>query len=96
MKNKSPQALICSFCGKSMDEVERMVTSAGPIHMCCECVEASPDWAITASKAVVCALCGQYVPKGNRVIRRQSKTICDDCMKQIKKVLEEDAAQRNR
>jgi ATP-dependent Clp protease ATP-binding subunit ClpX len=33
-----PQALHCSFCGKSQDEVDKLAAGPGGIHICDQCV----------------------------------------------------------
>ena len=72
MKKRPPQALICSFCGKSMDEVKRMVTGKAG-HICDECVDTCvrvqsgvsiPEWTISTLETGECSICGQPPPRG--------------------------------
>ena len=104
MKKRPAQALICSLCGKSKDEVERMVTSKAG-HICDECVDicvsiqsgvSVPEWTTTPSKTAECSICGQRPPKGMAIISKQASAICEHCVRRAKEVLEEEAAQHNR
>jgi ATP-dependent protease Clp ATPase subunit len=104
MKNRAPQAQSCSFCGKSQDEVERMVTSKVG-HICDDCVDicvsvrsgvSIPGWAVTTLETAECSICGHRPPRGVTIISKQTSAICENCVIAVREVLEEDAAQHNR
>lgn len=78
----------CSFCEKTMDQVERIITGPGDIHICNECVAASRD--ILAGTAVAgwsetteaeCHFCGQGPAPDRRIVAREGSDarICAAC-----------------
>src|SRR5690349_5055418 len=38
-----PPQYSCSFCGKRLQEVRRLVSGPGPVHICNECVDLCRD-----------------------------------------------------
>ena len=81
--------IVCSFCGKSSDEVARIIT--GPsVYICCECLDTCTkilsgdsvlDWAITTSRAVTCSFCRRRPPEVGYIIVNSSSTICEGCVR---------------
>ena len=90
--------VICSFCGKSMKEVNKIIQ--GPsVHICNECVDTCgkilsgvsiSDW--TNPSEGECRFCKRDASLGIQVIVKQSTDtkICNDCVKLCVEVLIEE------
>ena len=42
-KSEGPNQLRCSFCGKTQDEVGKLIAGPGGVYICNECVEVCND-----------------------------------------------------
>ena len=82
-------SLVCSFCGKSQDKVQRILIGPG-VNICSDCIDTCttiqsgalvPNWAVTTSAAVQCSFCGQRPAKRRYILVSPSCTICEDCVK---------------
>ena len=66
-RDKNEKDLVCSFCGKHQDEVERMIIGPG-VNICSECIGLCHDRQAGASVRQPCTACrcGPYPQPAGR------------------------------
>src|SRR5689334_19844983 len=85
----------CSFCGKSQDQVRRLIAGPGGVYICDESVAAIADGVYKESKEqrTRCSFCGkqqrqvQHITPGPKSI-----AICTECIELCQEILKEEQA----
>ena len=93
--------LVCSFCGKTKDQVDRMIK--GPsVHICCECVgqlnEMHDEGTFsTATAESRCSFCGKKADQveGLFSVPSEDVYVCAECVKVCSDILAEHAKGKN-
>lgn len=89
----SPELLRCSFCGKSQDEVKKLI--AGPnVYICGECATAfaslSKNAALVEARSESCSFCGKQARKVDVVLGRKQARICNECLDICQEIIADD------
>jgi hypothetical protein len=104
-KDIQPEPLTCSFCGKSENEVRRLI--AGPkVYICEECVELCndiladeqyggrkekrKDITSLSTTGIACALCNFPIAPEEAVMVPDRGPLCSTCMSAVKAVIEQE------
>jgi hypothetical protein len=85
-KGKSPEVLICSFCGKSQKTVAKLI--AGPsVYICDECVELARTG---LRPQPACSFCGKASTTKLKVRGLDSVAICFECLDLCDEIIADD------
>ena len=91
-KNAAQTIVACSFCGKSQDEVRKMI--AGPtVYICDECVDLCSD--IIAQETLMetpgatwaCPICQQPRTRSDTLRLSETRRVCRPCAEAIRLAL---------
>ncbi len=91
--------LKCSFCGKTQDQVRRLI--AGPdVCICDECVELCEDiireeFEEADKKQLKCSFCGKTQDQVRRLIAGPDVCICDECVELCEDIIREEFEEAN-
>ncbi len=97
----------CSFCGKSQDQVQRLIAGPGGVYVCDECIglfrvrdnqEQAEQGAVPGTKesslALKCSFCGKKREKVQRLVRGPGQvSICSECIDLCVEIIEEEVRQ---
>jgi len=94
----------CSFCGKSQDQVQRLIAGPGGVYVCDECIglfrvqddqeRAEHDTVLStkeSSPALKCSFCGKKREKVQRLVTGPGQvSICGECIDLCVEIIEEE------
>lgn len=93
LNEKGKPTLVCSFCSKQQDQVQRLIAGPGNVYICEECVatfsEADPE--PPGEKEQRCSFCGKkqgqvrYLTIGSHGVN-----ICNDCIVLCQEIIDEE------
>lgn len=95
-KEDIPALAVCSFCGKSQDEVRKII--AGPsVHICDECVDLCDqilikenlkdnDAAVQSSEERLCGICMEERESDELVFLPHAAYMCAGCLEAVQSV----------
>jgi ATP-dependent Clp protease ATP-binding subunit ClpA len=93
LNEKGGPMLVCSFCGKQQDQVQRLIAGPGGVYVCDECVTAlshAPE-ASQEEQGLRCSFCGkhqQQVPY--LAIGPHGVNICQACLALCREIIAEE------
>ena len=100
-ETKNPESAVnnlykCSFCGKSNNEVNRLIASQG-VNICDACIESFNN-EIAQEKKIdsgkTCSFCGKSDREVKRLIEGKDACICDACVKICAEMLKTEVSDR--
>ncbi len=87
----------CSFCGKSQDQVERLIAGPNGVYVCNECVAtfSKADQTPQKERGLRCSFCG----KNQRQVEQMTGgprgvTICSECIELCEEIIAEEMQNR--
>ncbi len=94
MRGQRQRDYICSFCGKTQDQVLRMIAGSGFVYVCDKCVEQASkgEQGVALPR---CSFCGktedrvEYIYGGPKQVG-----ICDDCVTRCQEIMAEERARK--
>ena len=95
LNQKGGPILVCSFCGKQQDQVQRLVAGPRGVYVCDECVAVlshDPE-ASQEERGLRCSFCGkhqQQVPY--LAIGRHGVNICQACLTLCREIISEEGS----
>ena len=89
----------CSFCGKSQDQVQRLIAGPGNVYLCDDCVRAflaapheTSDEDTQSFPLTRCSFCGKKrADVAWLVIGQDDVRICDECVDLCREIIEEES-----
>jgi len=85
--------LVCSFCGKQQDQVQRLVAGPGEVSICDECVAALSrgSEAPQEEQGVRCSFCGKHQQQVSYLaIGPHGVNICNACLALCREIIAEE------
>jgi Clp amino terminal domain, pathogenicity island component/ClpX C4-type zinc finger len=93
LKEQRKPALVCSFCRKQQDQVQRLIAGPGGVSVCDECVAAlsSGPEAHQEEQGVRCSFCGKHQQQVSYLaIGPHGVNICQACLTLCQQIIAED------
>lgn len=97
LKEQRKPALVCSFCRRQQDQVQRLIAGPGEVCICGECVAAlsrGPE-APQEEQEVCCSFCGKYqwqIP--HLAIGPHGVNVCQACLTLCQEIIAEGGPQQ--
>jgi ATP-dependent protease Clp ATPase subunit len=81
--------LTCSFCGRSQQQVKKLIAGPG-VYICHGCVVLARTWPPLPYPGRTCSFCGGWDPGKGRQVARGPTTICDECLQLCTEIIDEE------
>jgi ATP-dependent Clp protease ATP-binding subunit ClpA len=92
------QVLVCSFCGKQQDQVQRLIAGPGNVYVCDECVAAfsnAPDEA-QDEQGPRCSFCGKKRGQVSHLtLGPNGVNICSECVVLCQEIIAEEQSRQD-